>query len=57
MCGQVEGDAREKTASHCLVVLPGVGQNIDTAIYRCPSSCDTIIDTMAQNIDKNRDVT
>lgn len=29
----------------------GVGQNISTAIYHCPSSCDKIIDTLVPNID------
>ena len=30
----------------------GVGQNIDMAIYRHPSSCGTRIDTQAPNVDQ-----
>lgn len=30
--------------------FPGVGQNIDAAIYHIVSFCDTIIDTLPQNI-------
>ena len=34
-----------------LACVVGVGQNINTAIYRCPSSCDTRNDALSPNMD------